>query len=203
MWTELIALVERQMIVEAFFDDSISRRALQDTYLKMMPDFQRLCKKFHRGVASLEDVVRVYQAIAQLEGIVNTLEAIEAPEHITKLIADKYLVPLRVSCGLGHHGSCADLRQEFRDQLSKYSDMVEETIDLSELSRHEYVLRPQLDSELARIKDQLIEIRDGLDEEHARVGRDLGIDIEKKLHLEKHQVYQYSLRVTKAVSTEA
>lgn len=85
------------MIVEAFFDDSISRRALQDTYLKMMPDFQRLCKKFHRGVASLEDVVRVYQAIAQLEGIVNTLEGIEAPEHITKLIAEKYLVPLKVS----------------------------------------------------------------------------------------------------------
>lgn len=79
--------------------------------------------------------------------------------------------------------------------------MVEETIDLSELSRHEYVLRPQLDSELARIKDLLIEIRDGLDEEHVRVGRDLGLDIEKKLHLEKHQVYQYSLRITKAVST--
>lgn len=77
--------------------------------------------------------------------------------------------------------------------------MVEETIDLSELSRHEYVLRPQLDSELARIKDELIGIRDSLDEEHARVGRDLGLDIEKKLHLEKHQVYQYSLRVTKAV----
>ncbi len=72
----------------------------KDTYLKMMPDFQRLCKKIPPRLASLEDVVRVYQAIAQLEGIVNTLEAIEAPEHITKLIAERYLVPLKVSRGL-------------------------------------------------------------------------------------------------------
>jgi DNA mismatch repair protein MSH2 len=29
----------------------------------MMPDFHRISKRFHRGVASLEDVVRVYQAV--------------------------------------------------------------------------------------------------------------------------------------------
>jgi hypothetical protein len=28
-----------------------------------MPDFHRISKKFHRGTASLDDVVRVYQAV--------------------------------------------------------------------------------------------------------------------------------------------
>lgn len=37
---------------------------MQDSHLKAMPDFHRISKKFHRRVASLEDVVRVYQAIA-------------------------------------------------------------------------------------------------------------------------------------------
>jgi DNA mismatch repair protein MSH2 len=37
---------------------------MQDSHLKAMPDFHRIAKKFHRRVASLEDVVRVYQAIS-------------------------------------------------------------------------------------------------------------------------------------------
>jgi DNA mismatch repair protein MSH2 len=81
-----------------------------------------------------------------------------------------------------------------------YQEMVEETIDLEELSRHNYMLLPTLDSELQRFKDDLIMTRDELDEEHRRVGSDLGVDIEKKLHLENHQVYKYSFRITKAVS---
>jgi len=77
--------------------------------------------------------------------------------------------------------------------------MVEETVDLDELDRHNYVLKADLDSDLRQIKDDLLQVRDGLDEEHRRVGKDLGVDIEKKLHLENHQVYKYSFRITKAV----
>ena len=77
--------------------------------------------------------------------------------------------------------------------------MVEETIDLNELKHHNYVLLPNLDVDLQRMRDELIEVRDGLDAEHERVGEELGLDITKKLHLENHQVYRYSLRITKAV----
>ena len=37
----------------------------QTDVLRMMPDFHRISKRFHRGVANLEDVVRVYQAVRQ------------------------------------------------------------------------------------------------------------------------------------------
>lgn len=78
--------------------------------------------------------------------------------------------------------------------------MVEETIDLDELDNHNYVLKASLDSNLQILRDQLSDIRDQLDAEHRRVAEDLGIEIDKKIHLEKHQVYGYSFRITKAVS---
>jgi DNA mismatch repair protein MSH2 len=31
--------------------------------MSRMPDFHRISKKFHRGTATLDDVVRVYQAV--------------------------------------------------------------------------------------------------------------------------------------------
>lgn len=39
---------------------------LQADCLKPMPDFNRLTKRFNRGIASLEDVVRVYQAVSKV-----------------------------------------------------------------------------------------------------------------------------------------
>ena len=78
--------------------------------------------------------------------------------------------------------------------------MVEETIDLDELNSHNFVLKASFDVELEQIKISIIETRDGMDAEHRRVGDALGIDIDKKLHLENHQVHRYSFRITKAVS---
>jgi DNA mismatch repair protein MSH2 len=77
--------------------------------------------------------------------------------------------------------------------------MVEETIDLDELAHHNFVLQAAFDPALEDIKSKLMGVMDGLDEEHDAVANTTGIDKEKKLHLEKHHVYGYSLRVTKAV----
>ena len=41
-------------------------RSKQDDYLRMMPDMHRISKRFQRSVASLEDVVRVYQAVEKV-----------------------------------------------------------------------------------------------------------------------------------------
>ena len=38
----------------------------QDEYLKLMPDMNRICKRLLKGAASLEDVVRVYQAVLKV-----------------------------------------------------------------------------------------------------------------------------------------
>lgn len=57
---------KRQNLVETFVEDPNSRRTLQDEQLKLLPDMHRLCKRFQKGVASLEDVVRVYQAVLKV-----------------------------------------------------------------------------------------------------------------------------------------
>lgn len=89
--------------------------------------------------------------------------------------------------------------QEHEERLKPYCHMVEETVDLDEINSHNFVLLPTLDNELGRRRDDLMGIRDQLDVEHRRMGAELGVDIEKKLHLENHQVHGYSFRITKAV----
>ena len=78
--------------------------------------------------------------------------------------------------------------------------MVRETVDLDSVGSYEYVLLPSLDEELQETREAILETVNQLDQEHKRVGKDLGLDTEKKLHLENHQVHNYSLRITKAVS---
>ena len=42
---------------------------LQDEYLKAMPDLSRINKRLQRSIASLEDVVRVYQVVLKVRHI--------------------------------------------------------------------------------------------------------------------------------------
>lgn len=93
--------------------------------------------------------------------------------------------------------------QEHNQNLEKYSEMVEQTLDLDELSSHNFVIKPDYDDRLRELADKLMEIRDGLDTEHRKVGRDLGLELDKKLHLENSQQYGYCFRITKSVSTYA
>ena len=87
---------------------------LQDEYLKAMPDLSRINKRFQRSIASLEDVVRVYQVVLkvrlndiciykrppeshrQLPGMVESLEAIQDFGY-TDLVEETYLKVFKVS----------------------------------------------------------------------------------------------------------
>ena len=77
--------------------------------------------------------------------------------------------------------------------------MVEQTLDLEQLQYHMYILKPEYDERLQALADVLTEIRDGLDEEHRTVGGNIGLELNKKLHLENSQVHGYCFRITKAV----
>lgn len=74
----------------------------QDEYLKMMPDMHRICKRFGKSVASLEDVVRVYQAI---------LKVCTSLYHLSSVLILKALFGY-VARGPDHHvGGCRDRRR--------------------------------------------------------------------------------------------
>lgn len=78
--------------------------------------------------------------------------------------------------------------------------MVEQTLDLSQLDQHKYVIKPDYDQKLMNIASALKEALEGLDREHKEVGRDLGLELDKKLRLENTQTYGYCFRLTKNVS---
>ncbi|KAF8189384.1 DNA mismatch repair protein MSH2 [Pholiota molesta] len=176
---------KRQNLVEIFCNDMNTRRTLQDEYLKAMPDLSRICKRLLKSVASLEDVVRVYQAILKLPGMTEALDAIQDDDETdnsrTSLLAESYLNALK-ECGAS---------------LEKYGEMVEQTLDLDQLDGHNYVIKPDYDPKLQELAEKLKQVRDGLDEEHGKAGEDLGLELDKKLHLENNQVYGYCFRLTK------
>ncbi|KAI0711342.1 DNA mismatch repair protein [Earliella scabrosa] len=175
-------ILKRQNLVEAFFEDANTRRTLQDDYLKLMPDMHRICKRFQKSIASLEDVVRVYQAVLKLEGLITAIESMDTTSDEQKGLLDEiYLAPFR----------------EYETSLSKYSEMVQQTLDLDELENHNFVIKPDYDDRLQELADKLTGVRDGLDAEHREVGDILDLDLDKKLHLENSQQYGYCFRVTK------
>ncbi|EIM82088.1 DNA mismatch repair protein [Stereum hirsutum FP-91666 SS1] len=175
-------ILKRQDLVETFVDDLNARRTLQDDFMKLMPDMHRICKRFQKSVASLEDVVRVYQAVLKLSGLIENLKAVDYKSDRSRdLIQETYLEHF----------------EKHATSLSNYADMVEQTLDLSQLEQHKYVIKPDYDQKLMNIASALKEALEGLDREHKEVGRDLGLELDKKLRLENTQTYGYCFRLTK------
>lgn len=48
--------------------------------------------------------------------------------------------------------------QEYEASLSKYGEMVEQTLDLEELDRHNYVIKPDYDPKLQELAKKLTEV---------------------------------------------
>ncbi|KAH9808943.1 muts domain V-domain-containing protein [Melampsora americana] len=181
---------QRQMLVNILFHDGLLRQQLQEDHLKAMPDLTRIARRLTQGAASLEDVVRVYQAIVILPDILKALEKAEGPADTDsdaekRLMNEIYCVPLK----------------ECISDLAQYVEMVETTVDLEELDNHRFIIKPEFDDELRELKTGLEQNRDQLDEEHNRVADDLGMGMDSKtLHFENHQVYGYVFRLTRKES---
>ncbi|PWN32325.1 putative DNA mismatch repair protein MSH2 [Meira miltonrushii] len=172
----------RHTLVETFVEDSASRENLQNDFLRFMPDLQRNSKRFQKGVATLEDVVNAYQAVLRLDGLIDTLSQVQGFGVIEgeKLIQSTFIEPLQRSSKL----------------LAKLVEMVETTIDLAELDRHRFVIKPDFDDRLRNIRDSIDQTIENLHEEYNKVKRDLKMD-EKKVKLEDSQQHGYCFRVTR------
>lgn len=174
-----------------------------------MPDFHRISKRFQKGAANLEDVVRVYQALLLLPGLLTTLEnGGQDNEKWVELIKEAYVDDLTVSFAKSELSfrvqrlilACSIYLQSFSGSLYPLQEMVETTIDFSELDRHNYVIKPEFDTALQEIKDELEKVTENLDGQHRDVARDLDMDMDQKvLHFEQHPMYGHCFRLTKKV----
>lgn len=173
---------KRQQLVEAFVNDTELRQTMQEDHLRAIPDLYRLAKKFQKGLATLEDVVRVYQVVIRLPGIINTLEGVMEEQYQTCL-EEQYTSNLRT----------------YSNNFGKLAEMVETTVDLDALDRHEFIIKPEFDDTLQIIKNKLDRLREAMDDEHREVGKDLGQEPDKKLFLENHRVHGWCFRLTRTV----
>ena len=171
----------RQHLVEAFVEDTELRQTMQEEHLRSIPDLYRLAKRFQRKMANLEDVVRAYQVVIRIPGFIGTLEGI---------MDEKYKDPL--------DAEYTSKLITYSNSLAKLQEMVETTVDLDALDRHEFVIKPEFDDSLRIIRKKLEKLRYDMDVEHRKVGKDLNQDTEKKLFLENHRVHGWCFRLTRA-----
>ena len=171
---------KRQQLVEAFVMDTELRQTIQEDHLRSIPDLYRLAKKFQRKMANLEDVVRAYQVVIRLPGIIGTLEGV---------IDEQYQVPLEAEY-------TAKLR-ELNNSLAKLAEMVETTVDLDALDHHEFIIKPEFDDSLRTIRKKLDKLKNEMDSEHRRAGKDMNQELDKKLFLENHRVHGFCFRLTR------
>jgi DNA mismatch repair protein MSH2 len=170
----------RQQLVEAFVQDTELRQTMREEHLRSIPDLYRLAKRFQRKMATLEDVVRAYQVAIRIPAFIGTFEGI---------MDEKYKDPLEAEY-------TSKLR-EYSDSLAKLQEMVETTVDLDALDRHEYIIKPDFDDGLRTIRKKLDQLRKDMAAEHRRAGNDLGQELDKKLYLENHRVHGWCFRLTR------
>lgn len=177
-------ILRRQNLVAAFYDNTGLRQAMQDEYLRSVPDIFRLAKKFQRGRANLEDVVRAYQVVIRLPEFILALQDV-IDEKQRAVLDSQYTIPM-VEC---------------HDKFGGLQEMVEKTIDLEALDRHEYIIRADFDDNLKIIKTKLNQVRKDLDMQLHLVAEDLHQEKDKKLFLEQHRVHGWCFRLTRAESS--
>lgn len=170
----------RQQLVEAFVTDTELRQTMQEEHLRSIPDLYRLAKKFQRKQANLEDVVRAYQVVIRLPGFIEALETV---------VDEQYQMPLEAEY--------TSKLKELSSFLGKLAEMVETTVDLDALDRHEFIIKPEYDDKLKVIRAKLDQTQKAMDNEHRRVGKDLGQELDKKLFLENHRVHGHCFRLTR------
>ncbi|MCJ1467274.1 MutS-like protein [Pseudocyphellaria aurata] len=171
----------RQQLVEAFVMDTELRQTLQEEHLRSIPDLYRLAKRFQRKLANLEDVVRAYQVVIRIPGFIGTFEGV---------MDEQYKDPLDVEY--------TSKLIEYSNSLAKLQEMVETTVDLDALDHHEFIIKPEFDESLRTIRKRLDKLKNDMEVEHRRVGKDLNQETDKKLFLENHRVHGWCFRLTRA-----
>ncbi|KAL0830581.1 hypothetical protein ABMA28_002731 [Loxostege sticticalis] len=166
---------ERLDIVELLVGSSQLRLQLHEDHLRRIPDLQALARRLSRKKANLHDCYRIYQAIKRLPSLLQCLA--EANNSTV-------------------HSSLSEPISELNDDLNKYQQMIEATMDMEAVDRGDFLVKPSFDENLQNLSEQLEKLQSSADKELNKAARDLGLDAGKTVKLETNPQGEFCFRVT-------
>jgi DNA mismatch repair protein MSH2 len=170
-------MIEKRLdVIEALHTDHNLVKDLSDS-LKGCSDLSRCGRRLWLGRSRLQDIITHHSVIIKAQGLDKLMHS-DIPV-ILKTIKE----PL----------------QSVLNELQPFRHMVEESVDMDALSRHEYCMRADFDTDLQAIASQRSSIQSAMDVEHQRVAGLCGLERFKKLKLDRSPVYGHHFRVSRLV----
>lgn len=154
-------------------------KQLSTSYLKRVPDLDRIAKKLINRKATLRDC---YLFFAFAKTLPTIKKMIHDQSTTSSLVQKHYVSPL----------------EEIISSLDNYIALIEGTIDIDLAeSQHEYMLKPSFDDQLLSYSEERQEILQEMESNWERVAKDLKVVKEKALKFEKSKQHGYYFRLSK------
>lgn len=173
-------ITKRHDCVQAFCEATELRQEVRQ-HLKRIPDIERLVRKVERRRASLQDIVKLYQASVRLPFIREALEQYQGP--LREVLAERFIDSLKEWSSPTH--------------LGKYDGLVEAAVDLDQIENGEFIISAGYDPSLGDIKKERDAVEVQVAKVHQVAASDLGLPVDKSLKLDKTTQSGYVFRITK------
>ncbi|RKP22148.1 DNA mismatch repair protein Msh2 [Rozella allomycis CSF55] len=176
---DCIEIEKRQNLTEAFVRNFEIKDALRNKEFKTTPNLQRMVKKLLKGSANIQDLIRLYQVALSLLPIRDRLMTFEGIHK--ELIFNEFVSPLVTII----------------ENVQKFAELIEQTVDLEKADRHEYVLKSTFDDELNEIQEEINSLELQMEPELENASKDLHLEIYKKIKLEFNPIYGHFFRISR------
>ena len=149
----------------------------QTQQFQKIPDLDRISKRLQKGKGDLQVLITMYQFVMRLPALQTALKASEARQPCQLGSFALFICntgargqtraagarDVRGADGRNHYRFARDLATEFSQQtraaeLSTFEKLVENTIDLDAIDRHEYVVNPAFDPEASELTDKQMRV---------------------------------------------
>jgi DNA mismatch repair protein MSH2 len=186
------AINARLDIVQLLVERPVVLGGVRDA-LRGTGDVDRLVKRLQKKTATLQDVVALYQLVVRLPTLIDALrigcgsgsgadgsESGDAAATLSAGLSARYLEPL----------------VEGQKLVSAFEELVSSTVDLAAAARHEYLINPTFNEDLAALDQDKRKVFDKMEKTVRQVALDLEID-DKKVKLNHANNLGYHYRISR------